>query len=54
MLSDRRQAWVMDANGGYHQLIPEAGAEEVGTQQILMNLASQEALVSPEELRLLR
>jgi polyphosphate kinase len=54
MLSDRRQAWVMDANGGYHQLIPEAGVEGVGTQHTLMNLASQEALISPEELRLLR
>jgi polyphosphate kinase len=54
MLSDRRQAWIMDENGGYQQLIPQAGAQDAGTQPVLMDLASQEALISPEEMRLLR
>jgi polyphosphate kinase len=54
MLNDRRQAWVMDADGQYTQLRPQDGGDEVGTQQALMNLAKQEAVVSPEELSLLR
>jgi polyphosphate kinase len=54
MLADRRQAWVMDASGGYQQLTAAPGvAAEMGTQQIYMSLASQEAMISPEELRLL-
>jgi polyphosphate kinase len=54
MLADRRQAWVMDASCGYQQLTAAPGvAAEMGTQQIYMSLASQEAMISPEELRLL-
>jgi polyphosphate kinase len=54
MLNDRRQAWVMDADGQYTQLRPQDPGDELGTQQALMNLARQEAVVSPEELSLLR
>lgn len=54
MLNDRRQAWVMDSEGNYRQLRPNGGEDETGTQQALMNLARQEAIITPEELNLLR
>jgi polyphosphate kinase len=54
MLNDRRQGWVMDGEGAYRQLRPNGGEDEVGTHQTLINLAKQEAVVSPEELNLLR
>ena len=40
-LSDRRQAWVLDAEGNYHQLKPTMdgdGPEVIGTHQTMMNL----------------
>jgi polyphosphate kinase len=39
-LRDKRQAWVLDAEGKYTQLIPEEGdgPEAVGTHQTLMDL----------------
>jgi len=53
LLNDRRQAWAMDSEGRYTQLRPESDAE-LGTHVIMMNLARQEALVTHEELMLLR
>ncbi len=40
---DRRQAWVLDANGTYTQLQPEGGdgPERLGSQQFLMLTTSQ-------------
>jgi len=43
----------MDSNDRYTQLQPESDAE-LGTHAMMMNLARQEALVTPEELMLLR
>jgi polyphosphate kinase len=40
-LRDRRQAWVLDTNGQYTQLLPEGdanGPEALGTQETLMNV----------------
>jgi polyphosphate kinase len=40
-LSDRRQAWVLDAQGKYHQLKPSEngdGPEVIGTHETMMNL----------------
>ena len=40
-LRDRRQAWTIDADGRYTQLLPEGngtGPETLGTQQALMPL----------------
>ena len=54
MLHDRRQAWVMDSEGEYRQLRPRDGEEDPGTHQTLMNRERQEALVTPEEMSLLR
>jgi polyphosphate kinase len=54
MLADRRQAWVMGANGDYHRPAYDAGSAESGTHQVLMDLTAQEAALSPEELRLLK
>jgi polyphosphate kinase len=45
-LRDRRQAWVLDANGQYTQLRPEEGAvgpEGRGTHEALMELARRRA-----------
>ena len=53
MRRDRRQAWVMDADGAYRQLEP-GDDRDLGTHATLMNLARAEAVVSPEELDLLR
>ncbi|HSI33978.1 MAG: polyphosphate kinase 1 [Phycisphaerae bacterium] len=53
LLSDRRQAWMMAADGSYAQARPESDGD-LGTHVILMNLARHEAVVSPEELMLLR
>ena len=53
LLNDRRHAWTMDSNDRYTQLQPESDAE-LGTHAMMMNLARQEALVTPEELMLLR
>ena len=44
----------MDSEGGYRQLRPNGGEDELGTHQQMINLARQEAIVSPEELSLLR
>jgi polyphosphate kinase len=38
-LSDRRQAWVLNSDGGWSQLRPE-GTDEPGTHQVLMSQAS--------------
>jgi polyphosphate kinase len=41
-LHDRREAWVLEPDGNYVQLRPEAGAigpEAAGTHQTLMDLA---------------
>jgi polyphosphate kinase len=54
MLNDRRQAWEMDSEGAYRQLKPKEGEEDLGTHQTLMNLARQDAVVTPEELSFLR
>jgi polyphosphate kinase len=46
-LRDKRQAWVLNADGSYSQLQPDAesseGPEVIGTQQALMNLALSHA-----------
>ena len=42
LLQDERQAWVMDAEGGYTQLRPVADADarrRAGTHEVLMALA---------------
>jgi polyphosphate kinase len=38
-LRDRRQAWVLDAEGAWTQLRPEGDGDALGTHQTLMNLA---------------
>jgi polyphosphate kinase len=43
MLRDRRQAWDMRPDGSYGQRRPASGAEEVGTQQALIQLTRQRA-----------
>jgi len=45
-LRDRRQAWVLAADGSWSQLKPEGeadSAESLGTHQVLMNLARAQA-----------
>ncbi|MBV8436757.1 MAG: polyphosphate kinase 1 [Silvibacterium sp.] len=45
-LRDKREAWVLSSDGKYTQLRPDegaTGAEAVGTQQTLMNLAVERA-----------
>jgi polyphosphate kinase len=52
LLGDRRQAWVMSADGSYQKL--PASDEDVGAHQALMNLTRGESFLTPEELSLLR
>lgn len=56
MLADRRQAWEMAADGTYRRPVEGGGddAASVGTHETLMSLARAEAVVSAEELHLLR
>jgi polyphosphate kinase len=42
MLNDRRSGWDMNSDGSYTQRIPSDPTQELGTQQILMNLARQQ------------
>jgi polyphosphate kinase len=46
MLADNRQAWDMQADGSYQQRCPQAGTAAESTQQILMDMASQQILAA--------
>ncbi len=46
MLNDGRQAWDMHADGSYVQRRIDG---DIGTHQTLMNLARQEAVITPED-----
>lgn len=54
LLNDRRQAWSMDGDGRYTHLQADNGQADPGTHVTMMALARQEAVVTPEELHLLR
>lgn len=54
LLNDRRQAWSMDGEGRYRHLQADNGEADPGTHVTMMALARQEAVVTPEELNLLR
>jgi polyphosphate kinase len=54
MLDDRRQAWEMRPDGTYQRPTDTNGSAGPGTHESLMTLTRTEAVISPEELCLLR
>jgi polyphosphate kinase len=48
MLNDHRSAWDMHPDGSYTQRIPADASQELGTHQILMNLAKTHVAPPPE------